>query len=38
MKQYTIEQICRKINGTLEGNPLITITGVEEISQAAQAS
>ena len=35
MKQYTIEQICRKINGTLEGNPLIAITGVEEISQAS---
>jgi len=34
MKQYTTEQISREVNGTLEGNPSIIITGVEQISQA----
>ena len=36
MKQYTIEQISRKVNGTLEGSSSIIIKGVEQISQATQ--
>jgi len=34
MKKYTTDKICRVINGVLDGDPTIIITGVEEISQA----
>ena len=34
MKQYTTEQINQAVNGTLDGSPMIMITGVEQISEA----
>ena len=34
MKQYTTEQINQALNGTLDGSPMIMITGVEQISEA----
>jgi UDP-3-O-[3-hydroxymyristoyl] glucosamine N-acyltransferase len=34
LKQYTTEQINQAVDGTLDGNPAIMITGVEQISKA----
>jgi len=34
MKKYTTKQICRVVNGTLEGSPTVIITGVDHISEA----
>ncbi len=36
MEQYTIEQINKAVNGTLDGSPTITITSVEQISEATE--
>ena len=36
MKNYTTEQINDAVNGTLDGNPTITITSVEQIFDAVE--
>jgi UDP-3-O-[3-hydroxymyristoyl] glucosamine N-acyltransferase len=36
MKKFTIEEINKAVNGTLTGNPMILITGVEQISEATK--
>ena len=36
MKKYTTEQINQAVKGTLDGSPTITITSVEQISEATE--
>ena len=36
MKEYSIEDISRSIDGTLEGNSKVQITGLEEIAEAKE--